>query len=441
MLSQLSEITGMPIFEIRVFVVIIVHLLFGFAYRSLSNQGKNQIGLRHFYGFAIGQITYLFLYSFWNCLLFSAYSAGFYFIALRAKSPKSYLAIVFVSFSLLSIIHLHRLVDPTVTAESDLTYILMILIPKKIYFVSHIFSLHSGLSEPVPSFTEYMGYLYNFLGNTVLPIYSYGEYRAFILHNYVNPVNKNTLFGRNALIFVLTLLGTFGGGIFFNIDFLLRDEFKTNHLAIQMVYVVGYAALMRCRYYTAWTMANMHMIAADFRCSVHDFKTHVSAIEVYEFETTFSIKKRTAHWNVSIAKWLKTCFYIPLVKDFHLNAELAKLSTFIISAFWHGFHPTYYVVFFLFFIDSLTERLVNRNPLISQFFPKIYYMFIIDLTTILFNHLTIGNLIMVITNVSTLYILKITVLVTLILFSFAGKPINAKLSKTNKSDKKKVESS
>jgi len=440
MISQISAATAVPVFEIKVFVVILVQLAFGFAYRLLGCQNAKQIRLRTLYGFAIGQITYLFLYSISNCLLFCIYSAAFYFLAVKARSPKSYFSIVFSSFSLLSFIHFYRLIDPSVIAGSDMTFVLMILIPKKIYFVSYIYDINSGSKKPVPTFTEYMGYLYNFLGNSVLPIYSFYDYRAFILREYPKPMRANTHLRRNALIFGLTLIGTFGAGSFFNSALLLSDDFQTYHILVQAAYLVCYAALIRCRYYTAWTIANMHMIAADFRCASDDFQSYVSAIEVYEFETTCSVKKRTAHWNVSIAKWLKACFYIPLVRHFGWNAELGRLCTFVISAFWHGFHPTYYLVFVFFFIDSLTERLVNRIPMISHFFPKLYYMFIVDLSTILFNHLAISDLMKVIRNASTFYMFKITVIVALLLCNFTVKPVNLMSRKPKNIDAKKVDS-
>jgi len=47
------------------------------------------------------------------------------------------------------------------------------------------------------------------------------------------------------------------------------------------------------------------------------------------------------------------------------------MSTFIVSAFWHGFYPFYYVMFFFAAImNEVAKDLYKSRVLFSKFVPK-----------------------------------------------------------------------
>lgn len=48
------------------------------------------------------------------------------------------------------------------------------------------------------------------------------------------------------------------------------------------------------------------------------------------------------------------------------------LVTFMISAFWHGFYPIYYVMFFKMFLLTMAGRVVFKNKHIFSFIPSQY---------------------------------------------------------------------
>ena len=97
--------------------------------------------------------------------------------------------------------------------------------------------------------------------------------------------------------------------------------------------------------------------------------------------------------------WLK--FYIQgrLVEPGKRPDWKASMSTFIVSAFWHGFYPFYYVMFFFAAIMNEVAKDLYKARYIFRFIPKELRPFIGNLVTMLalnyhgvmFNALTFEN--------------------------------------------------
>ena len=61
-------------------------------------------------------------------------------------------------------------------------------------------------------------------------------------------------------------------------------------------------------------------------------------------------------WNTSVQSWLKERVYRRLPKATPRSARM--LATFAVSAFWHGVHPGYYLMFAGLFVMVGVEQLV-----------------------------------------------------------------------------------
>lgn len=48
-------------------------------------------------------------------------------------------------------------------------------------------------------------------------------------------------------------------------------------------------------------------------------------------------------------------------KAFKNNKAIASLATFMISAFWHGFYPNYYIFFFQFYVLEQVSDILERK--------------------------------------------------------------------------------
>lgn len=72
-------------------------------------------------------------------------------------------------------------------------------------------------------------------------------------------------------------------------------------------------------------------------------------MRVWDIEFSYKVKDFLDAWNISVHMWLKYYVYLRLVKKDKKGIQIVPiLSTFVVSAIWHGFYPGYY----LFFISS-----------------------------------------------------------------------------------------
>jgi lysophospholipid acyltransferase len=71
-------------------------------------------------------------------------------------------------------------------------------------------------------------------------------------------------------------------------------------------------------------------------------------------------------WNISVHKWLKYYVYLRIVKKDKKGVQLVPiLTTFAVSAIWHGF----YLGYFYFFISS------GLNDYLFKMGSKLYVLF------------------------------------------------------------------
>eukprot|EP01063_Lacrimia_lanifica_P033539 TRINITY_DN5988_c0_g1_i1.p1 TRINITY_DN5988_c0_g1~~TRINITY_DN5988_c0_g1_i1.p1 ORF type:complete len:493 (+),score=222.19 TRINITY_DN5988_c0_g1_i1:51-1529(+) len=77
----------------------------------------------------------------------------------------------------------------------------------------------------------------------------------------------------------------------------------------------------------------------------------------FKVELASNIKGVTDNWNVGVNNWLKNCIYFRLAEVFGERSQVPVLLTQVMSAFWHGLYPGYY----LFFVTGTLLTIVARN--------------------------------------------------------------------------------
>lgn len=87
---------------------------------------------------------------------------------------------------------------------------------------------------------------------------------------------------------------------------------------------------------------------------------------IQDCEFGLNPKTKITSWNRTVHLWLKYSLFFRMInidrKPFKNNYSLASLATFMLSALWHGFYPTYYIFFFLFYIfQSANETFDKLN--------------------------------------------------------------------------------
>ena len=75
------------------------------------------------------------------------------------------------------------------------------------------------------------------------------------------------------------------------------------------------------------------------------------------------------HWNHMIHLWLKNYVYVRTLVPGKKPGLWNNLATFIVSAFWHGFYPFYYVMFFFSALLGELAKDVYRSRIYFRWIP------------------------------------------------------------------------
>ena len=172
-----------------------------------------------------------------------------------------------------------------------------------------------------------------------------------------------------------------GGGIlssvyahrFVDYSLISTPEFYSSSFFWKIYYLYSYTLFKRLRFISAWGFTHISILLCGLR--EYDNNKLGNALRNFNFikqESATSIRTKINNWNLGIAKWLRCSFYDPFLNVFKLSKNTSTLLTFIASAFWHGFYPSYYISFFFWQLLLKTERSIYklRND-IGKYFPTI----------------------------------------------------------------------
>jgi hypothetical protein len=118
------------------------------------------------------------------------------------------------------------------------------------------------------------------------------------------------------------------------------------------------ALYTKFKYYIGWTLAEASCIASG---QSYDGEEK----GVAKFDRFYSIRPKvvefgvftfasTEEWNHNAHMWLKRYLYFRM--NSWINREVALYLTYMISAFWHGFYPVYFITFLLYSIFTETSK-------------------------------------------------------------------------------------
>lgn len=400
MIEIISDLTSIPLEETRVLLTLVCHIIASVFYKMLpvdknGSNYENQIKVRELFGCVVGLISYFYLFPVSEMSIILVSNFVFYYLTRYCKDPKTTMTINFVNFSLLCGAHIHRTVFFYEDNIYNFNILLMMLVPKQIYFNWHIYGLNNkaakeGSTDKIeyPSFYDYFCYNFNYIGNLTTPMYSYPEYANFIKQNYEDTKLNAKVLGQKLGFLLVSILLYVVIGQYHDYNLIDTKLFRQKNILYQVGYIVFQSLYIRSRYYIIWLIAEIEVVIANFKDSDNDYKDHISAVDIINVETTVSPKTRVASWNKSTAKFYRLCFYNPLVEHFKIDKSSASLFVFILSAFWHGFYPTYYLSFFFIYLATMTERIVFKNKDKLWFVPGFLYWLVFDLACISFKRHT-----------------------------------------------------
>jgi len=124
----------------------------------------------------------------------------------------------------------------------------------------------------------------------------------------------------------------------------------------KMGYIMVSTTVERCKYYHAWILAdavcNMSGLGFDRSKGTWDA---VSNVHPFRLESSLNLKEILDNWNIGTMKWLRYVVYER--SPVHLRTNLV----YMVSAFWHGFYPGYYITFFSGALFTTSGRIVRKT--------------------------------------------------------------------------------
>ena len=104
-------------------------------------------------------------------------------------------------------------------------------------------------------------------------------------------------------------------------------------------------------YFVAWSVVDVATIFSGLSYDGTDSKSgkvkfnRYSNCDEYKIWSGYYIKKIAFYWNQTIQYWMKKYVYMRIVSKGEDPPVWKFLFVFLISAFWHGFYPSYYFFF------------------------------------------------------------------------------------------------
>lgn len=215
--------------------------------------------------------------------------------------------------------------------------------------------------DKIPSLLEFLSFLL-FPGNVVIgPTFEFRDYVDFAEGKLVAPDKVGPAFWRfveGLMYFGLheAIRGWADCGV------LLQDKVWMNSVGFVRRYVVVWIALLgvRFKYYFGWKIAEgaCCMSGLGFngvdKENGNELWNRVENVDVVKYEFSQSLRTSSSSWNKTTNLWLRRYVYDRCDPKYRLY------FTFMVSAFWHGFYPGYYMFFLSIAIGSAVHRNIRR---------------------------------------------------------------------------------
>lgn len=213
--------------------------------------------------------------------------------------------------------------------------------------------------QTYPTLLEFLGYSLLFPGLLTGPTLPFYEFRTFISGSYFAEVDttKGSLVGRKRRASYLFFMSLFFMTIYacfnepFSPKYLASTEFATMPFWKRLVFTHAMHMVSRSKYYFAWLVAegSYVIIGLGLRTapSMKPIWDRLENVNPFRIESNTDFKLLISQWNQCTNQWLHSYVYRRLQKHYGKDSSSARASviTYLVSAFWHGFYPGYYLSF------------------------------------------------------------------------------------------------
>lgn len=134
----------------------------------------------------------------------------------------------------------------------------------------------------------------------------------------------------------------------------------------------------RMMYYVPWILTDSALIASGFSYNGTQ-KTkegeitrwdYVYCVDVLGVETGLTPLKMMQCWNHQIQQWLKNHVQMRLIKPGQKPSPSVTYTVVAVSALWHGFYPSYYLMFFNAGCLAEVAKDIYRSRVLFDFIPS-----------------------------------------------------------------------
>lgn len=320
---------------------------------------------RHLYSFSIGLMSDFFIYrnDVWPLLIFHVIVHRL-IVTLKAKS--SVICMVGM-FGFLSFYHIMRMYLAYGSYVQDFTLVLMNQTTKVTYLayaVHDYYTPEENLPVEVrgrkithlPGLREYMSYNFTFIG-WCGPYVDYKDYIDFIYeeNNYANIRFSLKQFLKNMGLLIFCMGFFMSMKDYFPFDLISSTRWWDLNPISMVTYMVVAGFLLRHRYYIAFTYGQITADLAGITWnSENESNDLYRNFDWFRIESDNRSRDRLLAWNQGVQRWLKNVCYVRCNNV--IGNTKAALLVFLLSAFWHGFYPSFYLVFATAFVLNENQK-------------------------------------------------------------------------------------
>lgn len=387
-LAALSALVGFPADQLAMVVCLLLNYPLGFIFLRLLGPTKSttsslSLALRHLYSTAPSVVFGAWLFG-WD-LLHSLVSSlvGYAILRAMAHRTSSCAKVMFVyAMAYVALSHIYSMYYSYMDWHLDFTrpqMIITIKLTTLAFNLSDSFRPAEDLSphekekqvKKTPSLLEFIGYIYFFPSFLAGPHIYFADYKRFI-EGSLYPMGEApstvmpTIRKMGEAILCLAIAAPLNAML--PIPYMRTDGFYTHSAVYIYFYMMGTLMGTRFSFYFAWLLSEGSFIACGMgyngksknpRTGKEEVKwDRLNNIDVLGWELGQSPRTCIASWNRQVQQWLYHYVYVRSFRTVEVFDEKTQktikvtkkpwystLLTNLISAFWHGFYPGYYLGF------------------------------------------------------------------------------------------------
>jgi len=393
-----SSKLGAPLDEFKLIILFLTSYPLAAVLKRLPDDKPH---IKNIFNISVTIFYLIGLFDLWGGLAVILFDAiGTYLISAYVRGP--YMPWVGFTFLMghMSVSHIYRLYAAS-PSSVDITGAQMVMVMKLSAFCWNVWDgkqkvedlspeQQSRMIRKLPSILDYAGFVAFFPSVMIGPAFDYADYERWINTSMFDlppgtdplkapPTRKKRKIPRSGtpatLKMITGLVWTFlflQLSAYYSKEVILSDKFANMSFLWRIFYLHMMGFTERMKYYGVWTLTEGACILAGIGYKGINPKTgkpdwnRLTNIKPWGVELAQNSHAYLANWNCNTNQWLRNYVYLRVTPKGQKPGFRASMSTFVTSAFWHGFEPGYYMSFVLAsFIQNVAK---NSRRLLRPFF-------------------------------------------------------------------------